>query len=110
MSADTLRRRAVSGAFWYGGSRVAIQALTWIVTILVARILSPDDYGLFGYATLVTGLVDLINELGLGATIIQRRDLRDEDLETVFWFAMGTSLVIYAATWFSAPAVARFFG
>ena len=107
---DDLKQRAVRGGLWFGGSRWAIQGLTWIATIFVARILSPADYGLFGFAVLVTGLIDLINELGLGAAIVQRRDLTDEALETVFWFSMACSVVVYGFVWLVAPWIAAFFG
>ncbi len=109
MTTDNLKQRAVSGAFWYGGSRFAIQGLTWAITILVARILTPGDYGLIGFAMLVGGVADLINEIGIGAAIIQRQDLDDEDLSAVFWFSMLFSLLIYLGAWLLSPWIAKFF-
>ncbi len=108
MTAD-LRQRAIVGTLWYGGSRLIIQALTWVITIVVARILDPADYGLFGFALLVMGLVDLINELGLGAGIIQRKTTSGEMLETVFWLALSTSLAVYGIGWVASPWIAEFF-
>jgi len=105
-----LRRRAVHGTLWFGGSRTVTQAVTWLITIVVVRLLTPGDYGLFGYATLVAGFTDLIAELGLGAAIIQRRELGDTDLETVFWLSLSMAGFVYGATWLSAPALAAFFG
>ena len=106
---DNLKQRAVSGAIWYGGSRFAIQGITWAITILVARILTPSDYGLMGFAFLVTGMADLISELGVGAAIIQRQDLDEEDLSVIFWFSLALSFFIYLIVWLAAPFVATFF-
>lgn len=107
--AEDIRTRAVRGTLWFGGSRVVTQALTWLITIEVVRLLTPADYGLFGYCTLVAGFVDLVAELGLGAAIVQRRDLDDTDLETVFWLSLGLGLGLYGLTWFGAPFIAAFF-
>jgi O-antigen/teichoic acid export membrane protein len=104
-----LRRRAVHGTLWFGGSRLVTQATTWLITIVVVRLLTPADYGLFGYAALIAGFTDLVAELGLGAAIVQRRDLDETDLETVFWLSLGLAGVVYGAAWLSAPAVAGFF-
>ena len=109
MSADNLKQRAVTGGIWYGGTRIIIQSMTWVVTVLVARVLSPSDYGLYGFGTLVTGLVDLISELGIGAAIIQRRDLEEDELGTVFWLSLSFSLFAYGITWLCAPFIASFF-
>jgi len=106
---DNLKQRAVSGAIWYGGSRFAVQGITWAITILVARILTPSDYGLMGFAFLVTGMADLISELGIGAAIIQRQDLDNEDLSALFWFSLALSLFIYLIGWLAAPLIAIFF-
>jgi len=99
----------VHGTLWFGGSRIVTQAVTWLITIVVVRLLTPGDYGLFGYATLVAGFTDLIAELGLGAAIVQRRDLDEADLETVFWLSLAMAAGIYGVTWAAAPMVAAFF-
>ncbi len=105
----TLRRQAVSGAFWYGGSRAVIQLISWGVTIAVARVLLPNDYGLLGMALVYVGFVDFLNELGLGAAIIQLQVITAEDLDTIFWFGLSTSTVFYLLTLLLAPWMARFF-
>lgn len=106
---DNLKMQAVHGTFWFGISRIAIQLLGWIATIAVARILTPSDYGLLGFATLVSGLAILLNELGLGAAIVQSKDLTEAELETVFWMGLCVSLLVYAVTFISAPWIASFF-
>ena len=104
-----LKKKAVHGLAWYGASRFLIQVCSWVMTIAVARVLAPRDYGLVGMATVYVGLVDYLNELGFGASIVQRKELSEEDLHTLFWLASGLSLLVYGATWLMAPLVAAFY-
>lgn len=104
-----VRQQAVRGTLWLGGSRAITQVVTWLITLFVVRLLSPSEYGLFGFATLVTGIADLIAELGLGAAIIQKRDLDSDAFDTIFWMSMVTGTLIYGLTWLSAPGISLFF-
>lgn len=71
-----LDRTLVRGIAWTGGVKWITQGVRWASTLLIARILTPDDYGLVGIATLYLSLVQLVNEFGLSAAIVQHRDLR----------------------------------
>ncbi|HSJ64408.1 MAG TPA: hypothetical protein VK922_11000, partial [Gemmatimonadaceae bacterium] len=62
-AANNLDRSLMQGIAWTGGMRFVAQGLRWASTLLLARLLSPSDYGLVGYATVYLGLVSLINEL-----------------------------------------------
>ena len=97
------------GVAWTGALKWATQVLSWASTLVVARILSPSDYGLFGLATLYAGLVQLINEFGLGAAVVRRRDLTEPQIAAVG----GVSLALGASLWglsaLAAPLVAAFF-
>ncbi|MGI8843272.1 MAG: oligosaccharide flippase family protein, partial [Gemmatimonadaceae bacterium] len=75
-----LDRSLVDGIAWTGAMRFLAQALRWSATLLLARLLSPADYGLVGYATVYLGLVALVNELGLSAAIVQQRHLTKEQI------------------------------
>lgn len=68
-------RTLVRAVAWTGASRWTIQLLTWISTIIVARLLAPSDYGLIGMATIYLGLVALISEFGLGQAVITLREM-----------------------------------
>lgn len=110
----SIDRSLVRGLAWTGGVNVATQALRWSITLFIARILSPGDYGLVGMALIYTGFVQLVNEFGLGAAIIQQRDLAPEALARVAGFAIllgGALFTLSAAlstpiSWFfNEPAV-----
>ena len=98
-----------SATFWLFGSSGAIQLISWVITVFVARILSPDDYGLFGMAALLTSFLVMFNELGLGPAIIQKKDLTQEQLSSCFWAIIGLNLFAYFLAFISAPLIASFF-
>src|SRR5215210_894054 len=85
---SAIDRSLVRGLAWTGGVNAATQALRWAITLFIARILSPGDYGLVGMALIYTGFVQLVNEFGLGAAIVQQRDLAADALARVAGFAV----------------------
>ncbi|MEI8063573.1 MAG: oligosaccharide flippase family protein [Verrucomicrobiota bacterium] len=109
MAPDSLKQKAVHATLWYGGSRAVIQVINWVVTLATTRLLMPGDYGALGIVMLYAGCVDYLNELGLGAALVQRKDLAAEDLDTVFWFGLSTSAGMYLLTLGVAPFIANFF-
>jgi O-antigen/teichoic acid export membrane protein len=86
--------KAFKGASWLALFRSISQTFSWIVTIIIARILVPEDFGLIEMATILTGYVVLFSELGLGAAIIQREKVKDEDLSSLFWFVVCWGLLL----------------
>jgi O-antigen/teichoic acid export membrane protein len=106
---DNLKQRAVRGVLWFGISRVVVQLITWVVTLAVARILSPSDYGLFGMTLIYTGLIDYFNDMGLGAAIIRCKDLTEEQLSSLFWFTNVVGLFFFGLAIATAPLAAKFF-
>jgi O-antigen/teichoic acid export membrane protein len=70
------------------------QAFTWVVTIVIARILVPGDYGLQAMATIITGYALSMSQLGLGGAVVQRLHVDDDELSSVFWFMNGVTLLL----------------
>jgi O-antigen/teichoic acid export membrane protein len=93
--------------FWIAWSRGALQILTFATTLFVARILDPADYGVMALATSFTGHAGMLAEMGLGAAIIQFRDLSRRELDTCFWITMTLAIVCFATLFLSASALAR---
>jgi len=73
--ARELDRSLIRGIAWTGATRWATQLVGWASTLIVARLLAPTDYGIVGMAMIYLGFMQLVNEFGLGAAIVQRRDL-----------------------------------
>lgn len=106
----TLRRQAIKSTAWLAVTRLWSQSVSWLVTIILARLLLPADYGLFGMALAVIHLLEVFQEFGLGAGIVQRRQLNEREVNAVFWFSLAVSIVIAAMAFAGAEAVARYFG
>lgn len=90
-SRKTLTGQAARGASWLAVFNTLSQIISWSNTILIARILTPSDYGLKTMATMLTGYILMFNELGLGRAIVQRPEPTKNELSSVFWFTVITS-------------------
>ncbi len=105
-----LSQRTARGIAWKGSSNAAVGALNFLITAMLARFLHPSDFGLIGMITVTIGFVSLFADLGLGAAIIQKQELRMEQLSTLFFLNICAGLVLCAATFWGAGFIALFFG
>jgi O-antigen/teichoic acid export membrane protein len=110
MPSVTLRTLAVKSAAWYGATRLWAQGLSWGVTIVLARLLTPQDYGLFSMALSVLAFIELFQEFGLGTAIIQRQDLTRQQINGVFWIIASASVTLTALTVLGADLIAVSYG
>jgi PST family polysaccharide transporter len=110
-----LDRSLVHGLAWTGAAKWATQLLSWLSMLVVARLLTPADFGLVGAAAVYLGLVNLVSELGLGGAIVQRRDLTEDQIarlggmSVVFGFllaALSCALAVPISAFFRDRAVA----
>src|SRR3954447_9085815 len=91
----------VRGIAWVGAARWSTQALTWIATLIIARLLSPSDYGIFSMALLYLGFLSLVTEFGLGAAIVTIRNLSERQISqlntvSIFLGVAGFALTVAA--------------
>lgn len=100
----------LDGVVWLTAVRVVGQLVFWTVTIFVVRILSPEDYGLMAMAGVYISFAVLFSELGLGAALVQRKALSQEDLSNIAWAVLFINLALYALSYVTAPLVAAFYG
>lgn len=106
---STLREQVSSGVFWTGSARAAQQAAQFALSVVLARLLSPNDYGLIAMAFVVTGFAGMLADAGFNAALIQRKELRDDHIHTVFWMTLGSGIVLAEIAYLLAPLVAEFF-
>ena len=92
-----LRALVVSGVRWKIGSQLALQVLSFASTLTLARLLSPRDFGLAGIALVFASLAFLLADVGLGASLVQRRELTEDDRSTAFWTNAGLGCLLAAA-------------
>ena len=105
----SLDRSFVRGVAWTGSIKWVTQIASWAATLIVARILSPEDYGLVGMAAVYYGFLLLVSEAGLGMTVIALRDLRGTKLAEVNTFAAVMGLGGFALSCLMSGLLARFF-
>jgi PST family polysaccharide transporter len=106
----SLDRSLLSGIAWTGGMRWFAQLLSWVSTFIVARILTPADYGIVGMALVYVGLLELIGDFGVGLAIIQQRSLTREDVASLGGFAVALGFTFALISLGASFPVAAFFG
>lgn len=104
-----LGRSLTQGVAWMGGAKWMSQLFTWGSTIVVARLLLPEDYGLVGYATLFLGIVTMFSEFGIGTTVVTLRQLSDDQLAEVNTLALLFGLGGFVVSALAAPVLAAYF-
>lgn len=109
MQETNLKIRVLSALKWLTAARAAGQLVTWVITLIVIRILSPGDYGLVAAVTVVLGFAALTNELGITPALIQRKQIDQTIVRKVFGFLLLSNLVVVGIILVSAPLAADFF-
>ncbi len=109
MSESNLKEKAAKGLLWSGIGNLATQVVNMLFGIFIARILLPEDYGIVGLLLVFTGIASTLQESGLTAALINKKDCRHEDYNAVFWFSLFASLILYTILFFSTPLIAGFY-
>jgi teichuronic acid exporter len=107
--AEGVGARVVHGFRWLAAARFAGQLATWVVTIFVIRLLTPDDYGLMAMAGVFTFFVSLFEDLGMGAAITQRKTLDDEHVARMFGVVLIINFIAFALLFLGAGLIAMLF-
>ena len=106
---DSIRNKFFSGIVWTFIQNVAVRALGVVFTIILARILVPEDYGLIGMLSIFIAISDVFIQSGFGQALIQKTNCTDEDFSTAFYFNVIVSILIYVILFFTAPLIADFY-
>ena len=106
---SSLKQKTVGALFWNLLDRVGQQVLLFFVVIIVANILSVDDYALIGMLAIFTAIATILLDSGFSIALIQKKDTTEEDFSSVFWFNLGISWVIYVILIAGSPLIAVFF-
>ncbi|HXX74389.1 MAG TPA: lipopolysaccharide biosynthesis protein [Nitrospiraceae bacterium] len=107
---QTLDRSLAQGIAWTGVVKWGTQILSWASTIVVARLLTPADYGLVAIAITFFGFVTMVNEFGLGTAVITKRDLSDQQIAQLNCLAVILGVVAFVISGAIAVPLSRFFG
>jgi O-antigen/teichoic acid export membrane protein len=107
--ASNLAKSAIKGMVWNGISQVSTQVFRFGTTLILAHILFPEDFGLFGMASVFIGITLTFNEMGLTAGLIQKKELKEGQINSSFWVGMAAGLLLCLFSILASPLVADFF-
>lgn len=99
----------ISNFLWRFAERCGAQLVTFIVSIVLARILSPNDYGTIALVTVFITILQVFIDSGLSTALIQKKDADDLDFSSVFYFNLIVCIILYLLMFYSAPYIAKFY-
>jgi teichuronic acid exporter len=105
-----LKRKTVKGFFWSSIESFLSQGQGIIFGIILARILSPEEFGLLGMITIFISVGQVFVDCGLSQSLIRKQDCSNDDYSTVFWVNIAIGAVSYLLIWIAAPFIADFYG
>lgn len=109
MKEQSLKQKTVGALLWNLLDRMGQQVLLFIVGIIVANILSVEDYALVGMLAIFTAVANIVLDSGFSAALIQKKETTERDFSSVFWFNLGISILLYVLLISVSPFISRFF-
>ena len=104
-----LKTQTLSGMLWSFVQRFGTMAISFVSNMVLARLLTPEDYGTIGMLMIFIVIANTFVDGGFGSALIQKKTPTQEDYSTIFWWNMFLSIVLYGLLFLGAPAVAHFF-
>lgn len=109
MHEQSLKNKTVSGVGWSAAETFLARGVSFIVGLVLARLLSPDEYGLIGIVLIFTTILEGFVDSGFASSLIRKKEVNDDDYNTMFITNMVISVVMFVLLFFSAPLIALFF-
>lgn len=106
---DSIKHQAVKGVMWSAVERFSVQGIQFILTIVIARLVLPSDYGLIAMLSIFLSIAQVFVDSGFSNALIQKKDRTETDFSTVFYFNILISIIIYILLYISAPYIATFY-
>lgn len=109
MSQDNLKSKTIKGAGWSAADAFLAQGVSFIIGLVLARLLSPEEYGLIGIVMIFVTVLNNVVDCGFSTAIIRKQDANDDDYNTMFYTNMLFSIILYVSLSLSSPMIASFF-
>lgn len=106
---SNLKRKTAAGIKWSAIDQFSKQGIGFVISIIIARILSPSDYGIIGMISILIGISGVFIGAGFGVALIQKKNRTNIDLSTVFYYNIVASVFVYLVLFFLAPYIAKFY-
>lgn len=104
-----LTDRVAKGVFWVLMEKFGLQAVHFVVTLVLARLLTPNDYGTVALLSIFISLSNLFVDFGFGKALVQKRKATQTDMNSVFYLSVSVAVLLYAGLFAAAPWVAKFY-
>ena len=104
-----MKKKILAGFAWEGITKIIVQTVTWVTTIVVARILAPEDYGIVAISGIFIGLLAVITDMGFMSALINQDKVTREQQDGVFWLSLLLSLILFALVFALAPTLAMMY-
>lgn len=107
---ENIKKDSITGFAWRFMQNSGGKLIQFAIQVVLARLLVPFDYGLIAMIAVFTNIAMVFIETGFSSAIIQRKNIGDEDLSSVFYCGIGVSFLLYLVIWFASPSIASFYG
>ena len=106
---ESLSKKAVKGVVWSAIERFSVQGVQFLLSIIIARLVSPEEYGLIAMLTIFMSLAQTFIDSGFSNALIQKKVRTEKDYSTVFIFNFIVAVIVYGVLWFSSSYIASFY-
>ncbi len=108
-NSKSTNQKIVKNIFWSYSERIIVQIVTTVISIILARILIPEYYGVLSIVLVFVTLCDALVTGGFGSTLVQKKEADNKDFSTIFWLSIFMSLALYFILFFTAPLIEKFY-
>ncbi len=105
----SLKERTITGMIWSSVHRFGTMAISFITNLVLARILTPEDFGIIGMIMVFISISGALVDGGFASALIQKKNPTNEDYSTIFYWNLIVSIILFFALYLSAPAIERFY-
>jgi polysaccharide biosynthesis protein len=105
----TLKQSVFSGLIWTFGERIIAQGISFILSIILARLLLPEEYGIIAIVLVFINLANVFVSNGFGEALVQKKNADNTDFSTAFYCSLAVAVVLYVALFLAAPLIAKIY-
>lgn len=109
MAEENLKQKTKTGIYWTFFNQFANNGLGFVVSIVMARLLTPEDYGITALPNVFLGLATVFIGGGFGVAMVRKPDLTEKDISTAFYYSISVGILCYVILFFASPFIAEFF-
>lgn len=103
------KKKIASGLIWTFGERILAQFVSTLVTIILARVLSPENYGIISIVTVFITFCNVFVVSGMGSALVQKKDADIQDYNTAFFISLIIAIILYSILYITSPIIAKFY-